>query len=252
MTTVPYIKIWTTDLTCQYPLVKPAKIKRKFLDETLNSHGYICQPMTTANLHGWDFLLPHDVEATWDGISDTTKDHVDITKGKTLENGYTLADSSTGNATISFNLGGAVETDPDHYVLLIGPPNVFIDGAKPMAAVIRSDFYHHNNLQFCWKMTTPNKPVLFPAGTPFVRMMNYPKALLKETDFIITPTTAERQELMGLYNSDRQKFYQDNPGRFPQLYKRGVTGTGEDAMKVMDDYLRPTPANPRIEISNEQ
>jgi hypothetical protein len=33
-----------------------------------------------------------------------------------------------------------------------------------MTALIRSDWYKTSTLQYCWQITTPNKPVLFKAG----------------------------------------------------------------------------------------
>ena len=247
MSESPYIKIWALDSSCEYPVVEQARVKREYLDNTLNSHGYHCQPMTTANLHGWDFILPQDVEVTWDGISDTESSHVTILNGRLLPSGAALVDTGTANATLSFNLNAFVETDKDHYILLDGPSNYFVDGAKPMSALIRSDWYNFNSLQFCWKLTTPNKVVTFKKGTPFMRLVNYPIGLLESTTVSVSSATEEQISKTSLYNNDRQAFYSKYPGKWPHLYKKGLEGVGEESSRHLDSAYRPVPTKPILE-----
>lgn len=183
--------------------------------------------MTNANLNGWEFVLSEDVEVIWDGISDTNPDHVTIVKG------LGAVDNKTANSTISFNLHGFLETDENHYCFLMGPPNHFIDGAKPMAALIRSDWYQHTSLQYCWKLTTPNKVVKFPAGSPFMFLFNYPKNLLENTTFSIKRATEDHTRKMDEYGKQRDEF--DRSGfKFPNLYK-----------KQLD--FKPSPQKPIVE-----
>lgn len=204
--------------------------------------------MTTANLHGWEFLLPQDVEVIWDGISDTSSSHVKILKGRTLPSGAHLVDTGTANATISFNLNAILETDKDHYSLLMGPPNHFVQGAKPMSALIRSDWYQHSSLQFCWQLTTPNKPILFKKDTPFLYLINYPKNLIETTDISVKNVTEEQLYKMRKYGEDREKFYSENPAfKWPNFYKKGVDGSSEDANHFLDGVYRPVPTKPNIE-----
>jgi hypothetical protein len=243
--TRPHITLWTLDSNTDYPNVNPGTIKREFLDETLNSHGYHCHPMASANLHGWEFLLPQDVEVIWDGISDTTPDHVEVIKGKTLPDGRSLVDTSTANGTITFNTNCFIETDENHYLLLSGPPNYFIDGAKPMNALVRSDIWHASPIQYCWKMTTPNKPVLFKKGTPIMFFINYPIGLLEKTVLNIKPATNEILLQSSNYGGQRASMYEGFNGKnFPMLYKKNVK---EDEKTSIEKTLKPNPQTPIIE-----
>lgn len=208
--------------------------------------------MTTANLHGWEFLLPQDVEVVWDGISDTTPNHVTILQGQKLSNGQNLVETGTANATISFNLNAFLDTDQNHYSLLMGPPNHFVQGAKPMSALIRSDWYKHTSLNFCWQLTTPNKPILFKKDTPFMYLINYPKNLLETTELSIKAATNEQMKKMYEYSQDRNKFYEENPQfKWASFYKKGIDGSSEDANHFLDEIYRPIPKQPVIEINNE-
>ncbi len=239
--TRPYI-ILRKEKNTDYEIeVKPASVRKDFFENTLHSHGYHCQPLTTASMHGWEFILPHDVEVVWDGISNTEKSHVKIIQGEFLKSGRRFLDTSTANSTIAFNLHSFFETDPDHYILLFGPANHFIKGAKPMSALIRSDWYHHNHLQYCWILTTPNKNVFFPKGTPFLTVVNYPKSLLEQTDFFIKDITDEQKNKQLSYGSDRSSFKPEAPFQFPFMYKKGVDGLSENSNKYIDKTFRPSP-----------
>lgn len=240
--TRPYIILRKEQNTDYEIEVRPASIKKEFFENTFKAHGYHCQPLTTASMHGWEFILPHDIEVIWDGISNTEGSHVKIIKGEFFESGKKFLDTLTANSTIAFNLNAFFETDEDHYVLLFGPANHFIKGAKPMSALIRSDWYHHNNLQYCWIITTPNKSIVFPKGTPFMTVINYPKNLLEQTNFYIKDITKEQQDKMTLYGQDRSKFYLENPGmKFPMMYKKGVDGFSENSNKYIDKTFKPNP-----------
>jgi hypothetical protein len=238
--TPPYIILKTLDNNTTYD-VRKGSIKRDFLDNTHNAHGYHCQPMTTANLHGWEFVLREDVEVIWDGISNTESHHVKVLRGEYGANGKKIVDTTTANATITFNLDAYIETDNDHYSLLMGPPNHFVQGAKPMSALIRSDWYKTSPLQYCWQITTPNKPVVFHKGTPFLFIINYPKNLIESTNLLISPMTKEDHDNINSYQNERQKYYKENPGKFPNMYRKGVNSLTENSDTFIDKIYKPNP-----------
>jgi hypothetical protein len=197
--------------------------------------------MTTSNLHGWEFILKEDVEVVWDGVSNTESHHVKVTKGECSATGKRIVETATANATITFNLDAYLETDQDHYCLLMGPPNYFINGAKPMSALIRSDWYKTSPLQYCWQLTTPNKPILFPKGTPFLFLVNYPKNLLESTTFSVSKITEDEKKKIHSYQEERQNYYKENPGKFPNMYRKGVDGMAEGSTKFIDKVFKPAP-----------
>lgn len=168
-------------------------------------------------------------------------------KGATNSEGKRLVETGTANATIAFNLDAYIQTDPDHYCLLMGPPNYFVNGAKPMSALIRTDWYKTSPLQYCWQLTTPNKPVLFAKGTPFLFILNYPKNLLESTSFSISKVTMEDKEAIEIYQAERQSYYMKNPGKFPNMYRKGIGSMEEGAHKFIEGVYKPNPSEVKYE-----
>jgi hypothetical protein len=223
--------------------VRPARVHREYLKNTYNAHGYHCQPMTNANTHGWEILLPHDVEIIWDGVTDSGSEHVKILKGEYLENGMKIADTGTANALITFNLQATVETHPDYYAIISGPPNFFIDGVKPMTGLIRTDWYSHNPIQHSWMITTPNKKITFPKGTPFAFFSIYPKNLLESTKFTVRQMNEEEKREIGKYATERDKFYEAHKDEFKwtHMYRDGKKSMNDPYPQYNKPY-RPQPS----------
>lgn len=204
--------------------------------------------MTTINQHGWEFILPHDVVVEWDGELSSSSSHVKILSGEYLPNGQKIVDSGTANGTVTFNLNAVIETDTEHYTLLSGPPNYFIDGAIAMNALIRTDWYHYNPLQFCWKLTIPNKQIIFPKGMPFVFIMPYPKNLISNTSITIKNIKNEIKEKIEKYSLERSKFYLTHGDfQWSNMYRNGVNSLEDHAEKYIDKVFRPTPQKPIID-----
>lgn len=254
--TLPYITIWTTGQNTEYYSVRPGKVKKPFLDNTHDSHGYNCQPMTTINQHGWEFLLPQDVTIVWDGIHSTRGDNVKILEGEFLPNGQRLVDNSTANGTITFDLNAVIQTHPDYYILLSGSPNYFVDGAVAMNALVRTDWYHHNSLQFCWKLTKANVPITFKKDTPFLFVMLYPKNLIENTQIVIKKANQEILDRIGKYSQQRNNFYDKNKNSdkfaWSHMYKNGVDALDETKIHYTDGVYRPNPQKPILEKDNNE
>lgn len=125
----------------------------------------------------------------------------------------------------------------------MGPPNHFVQGAKPMTALIRSDWYKTSTLQYCWQITTSNKPVLFKAGDPFLFIINYPINLLENTRFSIKQINNEERNKIDKYHGERNKYYKDNPGKFSNMYRKGIDSLKNDANKFLDKPFKPNPGD---------
>lgn len=171
-------------------IIDNIKIKREWMDKTVNSHAYKCFPVTLSNSLGWGISYPEDIEFIWDGVSDSTPDHIKILKGEKHVH------AGRANATVSFNTGLIFETAEDVSILHMPVPNQFIDGAQAFTTVISSSFYK-NPMPIAWKITKPNVPILIPAGTPVVALL--PIHLKETSDFVLN-----------IYNNTEDKFGQDH------------------------------------------
>lgn len=147
-----------------YADVNPLTIKREWMDETYDAHAYKCFPVSMANNLGWGISFPEDISFIWDGISDSTPDHVKIIKGEKYI--YT----ERANATISFNTGLMFETEKDVSLVSMPVPNQFIDGAQAFTTIISSSFYR-GELPCAWRITKANSEITIKANTPILAIL---------------------------------------------------------------------------------
>lgn len=145
-------------------IVSPLNITREWMDNTWESHAYHCFPVTLANGLGWGISFPEDISFIWDGISDSTPDHVKILKG----NKY--AYSGRANGTVSFNTGVMFKTDENLSLLSMPAPNYFVPGAHAFTTLISSSFFK-GDLPCAWMVTQPNVEITIKAGTPVIAVI---------------------------------------------------------------------------------
>lgn len=139
-------------------------MKRDWMDATFDRHAYQCFPMSLANRIGWEISFPEDITFTWDGVNDSTPNHVNITSG----NKY--AHSNRGNRTISFNTGIHFASKKNVSLLTIPVPNQFINGATCITTIISTSVLDHE-FPIAWMVTNPNVEITIPAGTPIAAIV---------------------------------------------------------------------------------
>lgn len=139
--------------------IKQTEIQRDWMDQTYDRHAYKCFPISLANTIGWSISFSEDIEFIWDGISDTTPNHIKIIKGERL------CSLGRANGTISFNTGLYFKTGKNISILSIVPPNYFIKGATPFTSIMSTSFYS-DVFPVSWKITQPDELITIKAGTP--------------------------------------------------------------------------------------
>lgn len=144
--------------------VSPLPATRDWMDKSHDKHAYMCFPMTVTNRLGWGISFPDDIVFIWDGIDDTTADHVKVLKGEQW------ATPKRGNATISFETGLVFKTDPNVTMLTMPVPNQFIAGTQCFTTLISTSFYMPP-LPIAWKITEANKEITIPAGIPVAALL---------------------------------------------------------------------------------
>lgn len=149
------------------------------MDLTFDRHAYQCFPVSLSNRLGWGISFPKDISFVWDGVNDSTDQHVKILSGS--EYAY----SGRGNRTISFNTDLTFELDSgDTWSLMTMPvPNQFIRGAQCMTTVI-SPTALQGELPIAWMITEPNIEITIPAGTPIAAVI--PISLSALQDYPVT------------------------------------------------------------------
>jgi hypothetical protein len=152
-----------------FPKGKTAEIdqlgaRRDWMDETPDKHAYICFPLNLTNRLGWGISFPVDLRFVWDGITDTTPDHIKILEGEEF------LSLNRGNATISFLTGLKFTTDEDTSMLVMPVPNLFFRGAQCYTNLTTTSFYIHM-IPVAWRLTEPNVEIYIPAGTPIATVI---------------------------------------------------------------------------------
>jgi hypothetical protein len=139
-------------------------VKRDWMDETFDAHAYKCFPVTLTNSLGWGLSFPEDISFIWDGISDSSANHVKILSGEK----YCYAER--GNSTISFRTGLILKTNQDVTLLQMPVPNMFIDGVQSFTTLISTSFFN-SEFPCALRITKPNSIITIKANQPIISII---------------------------------------------------------------------------------
>jgi Family of unknown function (DUF6065) len=197
---------------------------REWMDNSWEKHAYQCFPLTLTNGLGWGISFPKDISFIWDGITDTTPDHVKILEGEEFV--YT----GRGNATISFKTSLIFRTDEDTTMLIMPVPNLFNPSAQCFTALISTSFFKPE-LPIAWSITEPNVVITIPAGTPVATVVPISLNAIQNYELELT------REHLGQEYFDEMKAYGDaaqeknGVGIWSKMYRNAVNSRGEKAGK---------------------
>ena len=147
-----------------HAIIEPLSIKRDWMDDTWNSHAYHCFPISLTNQMGWGLSFPEDISFIWDGISDSSPEHVKILKGSKY------AYSGRANATVSFHTGIKFLTNNNTSLVQFPVPNNFNYGFMPFSATISTSFFD-GELPCAIRVTVANEEIIIKANTPIVSIL---------------------------------------------------------------------------------
>jgi len=202
-------------------IVEPLPATRDWMDQSHGKHAYMCFPMSLTNRLGWGISFPEDIVFIWDGIDDTTPDHVKVLKGEQW------ATPKRGNATISFETGLVFKTDPNVTMLTMPVPNQFVAGAQCFTTLISTSFYMPP-LPLAWKLTEANKEITIPAGTPVAAVLPISLGAL-ENDYVMeleeAPLPHSYWEEVTKYGDAAQ--IKNGVGDWSKMYRDAVDYRGE-------------------------
>jgi hypothetical protein len=200
--------------------IEQTKLKRDWMDETVNAHAYKCFPVSLANTVGWSISFLDDIEFIWDGISDTTPDHVKI-----ISDPGDVCTGQRANTTISFYSGFYFDTDEDVSMLQIVPPNFFVDGATPFTTIISTSVLQEA-IPIAWKITRPNTVIKIPAGMPVATFI--PISLKKYQDIELEIKDKVFKEIAFEEKGERLRVWEEitKAGGFTNFYRDAVDYKG--------------------------
>ena len=186
--------------------IEQLPIKRDWMDKTVNQHAYKCFPVSITNGLGWGISFPEDIVFKWDGISDTSKDHVKVIAGERFV--YT----DRANATISFKTGLIFETEENVSMLHMPTPNLFIDGITPFTTLMSTSFFK-GELPSAAKILKPNIEIIIKANIPYATILPISLSNLQNsTAKVHSP------------NQVPMRFFPDNTGYSETIYELNKQG----------------------------
>lgn len=215
------------------PEIIQSRLKRDWMDNTYKKHAYQCLPVTTANVHGWELILPQDVVVQWDGGNNNVK----ILSGEQYMGRTLVYGGIVG--MVSFSVGWAFGTEDGYETWIGGSPNYFVDGASPLSAIIPSSWWP-DEFQMNWMITKIGEPVTFSAGTPFMFFNIFKSDLLESVEFQVD-NLWDKPSLMvarQAYGDAKMKKNREEPWTWMKGIKTGLDEKGERIGPANSGLLR--------------
>jgi hypothetical protein len=201
-------------------------MKRDWMDITFDRHAYHCFPISLANRLGWGISFKEDIRFIWDGINDSTSDHIKILSG----NGY--VHTYRGNRTVSFNTGFTFKADENVTLLTMPVPNQFIDGAQCITTLTSTSVLP-GTLPIAWMVTKANEEIVIPAGTPIAAILPLSLTDIQSFEMVVKPSSEIYDESYNRYMSARGDVAQEmnSRGEWTHFYRDAKDHLGDTVGK---------------------
>lgn len=160
--------------------LRPAKIKRDWMDAIPERYIYRCIPLLAANTMGWELLNPVTSCVKWDGGVDVTALNIDSEKVDRF-----AASSHFGNGIVTWYVPFLFKTSPELGLIVTGPANHEHNHAVPLNAFIRTDWLPFP-FTMNWRMTQTDTEVTFQAGDAIACILPFPLQMLEDTQLEIS------------------------------------------------------------------
>lgn len=197
---------------------------RDWMDITFDRHAYQCFPMSLSNRLGWGISYPEDIVFIWDGINDSTADHVKILAGEKY------AMSLRGNRTVSFHTDIVfVGENEENLTLLTMPvPNQFIRGAQCITTLISTSVLA-NDFPIAWMITEPNIEITIPANTPIAAILPISLSDIQENELEIKrgrPEYETQEWQQNMLKRGEASQVMNSKGEWTHFYRDAVDHNG--------------------------
>ncbi len=223
------------------PELRPARVRRDWMDAVPNGAAYRCLPLTIANGHGWEIILDCDLEAIWTG--EIAKESLTIVGG----GGAVCPVSHFGSGVVTFHVNVLFRTPAATNLWVSGPPNTIKDGIVPLSGIIEAD-WSPMTFTMNWRFTRPYHRVFFRKGEAFCFFFPLSRHFLNELRPEVRPICddARAHKELAIWQASRRKFVdelQANPQRLGPLfeghYHRGELPSSIE--RVSDHFTRMRP-----------
>lgn len=247
------------------PLIRPAPVRRDWMDGTPESFAYRCLPLNIANAHGWELLNPCAFDACWNGQADTGAITI---RPHAAGPDMSLATSLFGQGIVTFHIPGIFRTPPGWNLWIGGSPNRPKDGIHPLTGVVETDWSPFT-FTMNWRFTRPHHWIHFEVGEPICFFFPVQRGLLDDIKPVMAPIEAEPDLLdrFQQWSKGRDRFVlrmADQPppasaDKWQKHYYRGVDMSEQQQiadhrtrlrLKPFDASAIPEPPQPPVPVES--
>jgi hypothetical protein len=214
-----------------YSDLSQLSVKRDWMEDTWDAHAYKCFPVSLTNQLGWGISFPEDIVFIWDGISDSSPDHVKILQGEKY------AYAGRANATISFNTGIRFMTEKNITLLQMPVPNYFIEGAQPFTTLISTSFFQ-GELPVAWRITKPNVEITIKANTPIISILPIDLDNLQNSEISFQDLKTMPKEIKNLEEYGKIVYEINQSGKWTNFYRDALDHKGNKLGKHQVKAIR--------------
>lgn len=201
--------------------ISPMSIKRDWMDDTPEKHAYKCFPVSSANMVGWSLSLEKDIRFIWNGINDTSADHV------TILDGTDFAYTGRGQSSVSIHTGMVIRSDSDVSIMTVNPVNYFNNEFETIATIISTSWLD-TGFPLAIKSKVANKEILIKAGQPIATIIPVSLSSMDKTEIQISEYSDPgkiRENKNKSYGIASQKI--NSSGLFTNWYRSATNENGE-------------------------
>lgn len=204
------------------PALVPCTQERAWMDVFTDRHAYRCLPLSIANTHGWELLVPAAFEVEWNGgpnIADLTVRALEpFPRGLPFEH---FAMSNFARGIVTLHTGYLFRTPPGWNLLTTGAFNEPRPGISALTGIIESDWLPYP-FTMNWQMLAPGT-VRFEKDEVFCTVMPIPKNYLDQWDVAIhdlsdDPVLLAEQDV---FRAARTEFRRRLDDKDPETLKDG-------------------------------
>lgn len=133
-----------------------------------------CLPFRLVGELGWDIILPENFTVYWTG--GLRREDIEITS----ESGSDFVASTIGSGVLSFKIPYLFELEAGNFLWLKGPNNNPLStDLYACEGLVESDWFP-GDITMNYKMLTRGKSIELKKGTPYCRLVPYPKNYIEK------------------------------------------------------------------------
>lgn len=220
--------------------VRPAPLKRRWMEDADKKFPYRCLPLVIANQYGWEILSTHHVRASWDGTSIPEGLHVQSLDG----NGPLHCRSHFGEGVLTFKIPFLFKT-PDGWNLMVrGPTNSPKDGIVALDGIIETD-WAHSTFTMNWRFTRACT-VEFAIGEPICLFFPIQRGVLEmfRGEFCMLGADQELENKFQEWSASRHQFLsalkKGEPKVVAQGWQKDYAQTAKDKKPLAHPFATET------------